>query len=90
MAKPESDQAALLVCRVRRAHLGSSVSGEHTGHAEHLPRGGPSLTGIGLGVGRQADIMTVKRMDNVGIAVEDIDAAIELFTEPGLDLASDA
>jgi catechol 2,3-dioxygenase-like lactoylglutathione lyase family enzyme len=30
--------------------------------------------------------MTVKRMDNVGIVVEDIDAAIELFTELGLDL----
>jgi catechol 2,3-dioxygenase-like lactoylglutathione lyase family enzyme len=25
--------------------------------------------------------MTVKRMDNVGIVVEDIDAAIEFFTE---------
>ena len=30
--------------------------------------------------------MTVKRMDNVGIVVEDIDAAIEFFTELGLDL----
>ena len=29
--------------------------------------------------------MTVKRMDNVGIVVEDIDAAIEFFTELGLD-----
>jgi len=28
--------------------------------------------------------MTVKRMDNVGIVVEDIDAAIEFFTELGL------
>jgi catechol 2,3-dioxygenase-like lactoylglutathione lyase family enzyme len=38
--------------------------------------------------GRQAqgDIMTVKRMDNVGIVVEDIDAAIEFFTELGLTL----
>src|SRR3989304_8116371 len=35
---------------------------------------------------RQGDIMTVKRMDNVGIVVEDIDAAIEFFTELGLDL----
>jgi catechol 2,3-dioxygenase-like lactoylglutathione lyase family enzyme len=31
-------------------------------------------------------IMTVKRMDNVGIVVEDLDAAIEFFTELGLDL----
>ena len=38
------------------------------------------------GVGRQRDIMTVKRMDNVGIVVEDIDAAIEFFTELGLEL----
>jgi len=30
--------------------------------------------------------MTVKRMDNVGIVVEDIDAAIEFFIELGLDL----
>lgn len=30
--------------------------------------------------------MTVKRMDNVGIVVEDIDAAIEFFTELGLVL----
>src|SRR5881397_1683657 len=37
-------------------------------------------------VRRQGDVMTVKRMDNVGIVVEDIDAAIEFFTELGLDL----
>jgi hypothetical protein len=30
--------------------------------------------------------MTVKRMDNVGIVVEDIDAAIEFFTELCLEL----
>lgn len=30
--------------------------------------------------------MTVKRMDNVGIVVEDINAAIEFFTELGLAL----
>jgi catechol 2,3-dioxygenase-like lactoylglutathione lyase family enzyme len=30
--------------------------------------------------------MTVKRMDNVGIVVEDIDAAIAFFTELGLQL----
>src|SRR3954451_17869620 len=30
--------------------------------------------------------MTVKRMDDVGIVVEDIDAAIEFFTELGLEL----
>lgn len=30
--------------------------------------------------------MTVMRMDNVGIVVEDIDAAIEFFTELGLSL----
>jgi len=30
--------------------------------------------------------MTVKRMDNVGIVVEDIDAAINFFIELGLDL----
>jgi catechol 2,3-dioxygenase-like lactoylglutathione lyase family enzyme len=30
--------------------------------------------------------MTVKRMDNVGIVVENLDAAIEFFTELGLEL----
>jgi catechol 2,3-dioxygenase-like lactoylglutathione lyase family enzyme len=30
--------------------------------------------------------MTVKRMDNVGMVVEDLDAAIEFFAELGLDL----
>lgn len=30
--------------------------------------------------------MTVKRMDNVGIVVEDLDAAIDFFTELGLQL----
>ena len=30
--------------------------------------------------------MTVKRMDNVGMVVEDMDAAVEFFTELGLDL----
>lgn len=30
--------------------------------------------------------MTIKRMDNVGIVVADIDAAIEFFTELGLEL----
>src|SRR6476469_1508937 len=35
---------------------------------------------------RQGDSMSVKRMDNVGIVVEDIDAAIEFFTELGLAL----
>jgi catechol 2,3-dioxygenase-like lactoylglutathione lyase family enzyme len=30
--------------------------------------------------------MTIKRMDNVGIVVQDLDAAIAFFTELGLDL----
>jgi catechol 2,3-dioxygenase-like lactoylglutathione lyase family enzyme len=30
--------------------------------------------------------MTVKRMDNVGIVVKDLDAAIAFFTELGLKL----
>jgi catechol 2,3-dioxygenase-like lactoylglutathione lyase family enzyme len=31
-------------------------------------------------------MVTVKRMDNVGIVVEDLDAAIEFFTELGLEI----
>src|SRR5215468_8269844 len=34
----------------------------------------------------RGDIMTVKRMDNVGIVIEDIDAAIDFFIELGLEL----
>ena len=30
--------------------------------------------------------MTVTRMDNVGIVVEDLDAAVDFFTELGLEL----
>ena len=30
--------------------------------------------------------MTIKRMDNVGIVVEDLDAAVEFFIELGLEL----
>ena len=41
---------------------------------------------LSINVRRQGNIMTVKRMDNVGIVVEDIDAAIEFFTELGLEL----
>jgi catechol 2,3-dioxygenase-like lactoylglutathione lyase family enzyme len=37
-------------------------------------------------VGRGGGIVTIKRMDNVGIVVEDLDAAIEFFTELGLEL----
>jgi catechol 2,3-dioxygenase-like lactoylglutathione lyase family enzyme len=35
---------------------------------------------------RQGGIVTVKRMDNIGIVVEDLDAAIGFFTELGLAL----
>ena len=35
---------------------------------------------------RKGDIMSVKRMDNVGIVVDDLDAAIEFFIELGLTL----
>ena len=34
--------------------------------------------------------MTVKRMDNIGIVVEDLDAAIDFFTELGLELVGRA
>src|SRR5213078_1691187 len=52
-------------------------------HAQICRLSGGRLTPL---VRRQGDIMTVKRMDNVGIVVEDIDAAIEFFTELGLEL----
>jgi catechol 2,3-dioxygenase-like lactoylglutathione lyase family enzyme len=30
------------------------------------------------------EAMTIRRMDNVAIVVEDLDAAITFFTEPGM------
>ena len=34
--------------------------------------------------------MTIQRMDNVGIVVEDLDAAIAFFTELGMELEGTA
>ena len=34
--------------------------------------------------------MTIQRMDNVGIVVEDLDAAIDFFTELGMELEGQA
>src|SRR5688572_26869192 len=47
---------------------------------------GVGRAGISFGTSAYGASMTVKRMDNVGIVVEDIDAAIEFFTELGLEL----
>lgn len=43
------------------------------------------VTSSDIGGGR-GDTLVVKRMDNVGIVVEDIDSAIEFFSELGLKL----
>lgn len=37
-------------------------------------------------LGAKGEVMTVKRMDNVGIVVEDLDSAIAFFIELGLTL----
>ena len=50
-------------------------------HASH-----GSARPLNCGIMRKGDVLTVKRMDNVGIVMEDIDAAIEFFTELGLTL----
>src|SRR5213596_2178350 len=60
-------------CRASRKATGRRSRSRHRADCGHFRR-------------RQGDIMTVKRMDNVGIVVEDIDAAIEFFTELGLEL----
>ncbi len=46
----------------------------------------PKMDDAPTSVRHQGDIMKIRRMDNVGIVVEDIDAAIEFFTELGLIL----
>ena len=46
----------------------------------------PKMEAAPTSVRHKGDTMKVKRMDNVGIVVKDIDAAIEFFTELGLTL----
>ena len=46
----------------------------------------PKMEAAPTSVRHKGDTMKVKRMDNVGIVVKDIDAAIEFFTELGLIL----
>ena len=45
-----------------------------------------SLHTAGVRWAAMVDRMTIKRMDNVGIVVESLDAAIAFFTELGLEL----
>lgn len=54
-----------------------------SGCASTLP---PKMEVAPASVEHQGDTMKVKRMDNVGIVVKDIDAAIQFFTELGLTL----
>ncbi len=54
--------------------------------SDPAPRRARRMVRVIADVRRQDDVMTVKRMDNVGIVVEDIDAAIAFFTELGLAL----
>src|SRR5213596_1552239 len=68
-----------------RVMLVAQYTREATGRITPASSRRPSAA-ADTGVRRQGDIMTVKRMDNVGIVVEDIDAAIEFFTELGLEL----
>ncbi len=46
----------------------------------------PKMAAAPPSVAHPGDAVRVKRMDNVGIAVEDLDAAIQFFTELGLTL----
>ncbi len=46
----------------------------------------PKMEAAPTAVKHQGDIMKVKRMDNVGIVVKDLNAAIQFFTELGLTL----
>jgi catechol 2,3-dioxygenase-like lactoylglutathione lyase family enzyme len=82
--------AYLLIARVQWAQRVRAKAQSWDARDERLDWPDPELTAHSatpnhlLLVRRQGDIMTVKRMDNVGIVVEDIDAAIEFFTELGL------
>ena len=54
--------------------------------------GGPAVTGEaagwtgGVARGPYRRDMTIQRMDNVGIVVDDLDAAVAFFTELGMEL----
>src|ERR1043166_1255904 len=50
-----------------------------------------SITPCGPGPDHQpAQLMTILRMDNVGIVVDDLDAAIAFFTELGMEREGEA
>lgn len=46
----------------------------------------PSGTAVAAGRDRMLADMAIQRMDNVGIVVEDLDAAVAFFTELGMEL----
>src|SRR5690348_2220819 len=48
--------------------------------------GHTSLTGCELVRSASVEGMTIQRMDNVGIVVDDLDAAVAFFTELGMEL----
>jgi catechol 2,3-dioxygenase-like lactoylglutathione lyase family enzyme len=75
---PGAGAPALSTCPVeaiarRRRRCGALIPGVTRGH--RFP-----------GTAAHGASMTVTRMDNVGIVVEDLDAAVEFFTELGLEL----
>src|SRR5688572_15897437 len=83
---------AEMISRAKKHEAGAAQQGAPLGRPGLALLGQGSLVRfahsapVSAGVRRQGDIVTVKRMDNVGIVVEDIDAAIEFFTELGLEL----
>src|SRR5688572_23469511 len=77
-----NDRPAVAIAR-RTPVCATAARGWHGMGRQRPGRGREPLLLCREGVGA---IMTVKRMDNVGIVVEDLDAAVEFFTEMGLVL----
>ena len=65
------------------------VTQRHTVERHHLEANravGSFHTGLAARRGRMVADMTIQRMDNVAIVVDDLDAAVAFFTELGMEL----
>ena len=93
LCMPELMAAKLAATRITAGRRAFSrivrVTQRHTVDRHHLEANravGSCRTGLAARLGHMLADMAVQRMDNVGIVVDDLDAAVAFFTELGLEL----